>query len=201
MEKIKNKGQATIFSSPVLEILTKTSPVITLCLYVPVLSGFVYAAYNLNVVDSLYTGIFIFSTAFLFWTLFEYIMHRYVFHFISESELVKQFHYMVHGVHHEYPRDKERLFMPPVPAMLIIASLYFIFRIVMGNYVFIFLPGFLSGYLVYAFLHYFMHTVNPPKMLKPLWRHHALHHYKYPDKAFGVSSPLWDYIFRTMPPK
>ena len=27
--------------------------------------------------------------------------------------------------------------------------------------------------------------------------HHMLHHYKYENKGFGVSQPLWDYIFNT----
>ena len=34
-----------------------------------------------------------------------------------------------------------------------------------------------------------------------LWvrRHHMLHHAQTPDKRFGVSSPIWDYVFGTEP--
>jgi sterol desaturase/sphingolipid hydroxylase (fatty acid hydroxylase superfamily) len=28
---------------------------------------------------------------------------------------------------------------------------------------------------------------------------HMHHHFKTPNKRFGVSSPLWDYVFGTMP--
>ena len=35
--------------------------------------------------------------------------------------------------------------------------------------------------------------------LKTLWVHHAIHHYKDDTRAYGVSSPLWDWILGTMP--
>ena len=28
--------------------------------------------------------------------------------------------------------------------------------------------------------------------------HHGIHHYRNPDRGYGVSSPLWDYVFGTM---
>lgn len=58
------------------------------------------------------------------------------------------------------------------------------------------------GYAIYLFIHYVVHARKPPKnFLKYLWTHHSLHHYVFEDRAFGVSSPLWDIIFKTMPPK
>ncbi|HKJ44544.1 MAG TPA: sterol desaturase family protein [Balneolales bacterium] len=201
MSDIKNQGQGTLFQNPALEALTKTSPSITLSVYIPIIGLLLYVGYQEEVVMHLSSAILIFLGAVLFWTLFEYLMHRYVFHFITESELVQKLHYTIHGVHHEYPRDKERLFMPPVPALIIISVLFTVIYMVMQQYVYIFLPGFLTGYLLYAFIHYATHSRHYPKFLKPIVRHHSLHHYKYPDKAFGVSSPLWDYIFRSMPPE
>jgi len=106
MEQIKNSGQGRLFRNPVLEALTKTSPLITICTYTPVFAFLFYEAYNLRVVDTFWKGLAIFLFAVFFWTFFEYVMHRYVFHFITESPLVQKFHYMVHGVHHEYPRDR-----------------------------------------------------------------------------------------------
>jgi sterol desaturase/sphingolipid hydroxylase (fatty acid hydroxylase superfamily) len=62
--------------------------------------------------------------------------------------------------------------------------------------------GFLVGYAGYLGVHYVVHVYNPPKnFLKVLWVHHAIHHYKDPDSAFGVSSPLWDYLLGTLPKK
>lgn len=201
MGTIKNSGQGTIFKSAFLEKLTRTSPTLTLCTYLPVLALLTYAGIHYRVVPTIGGGIVLFIGAFAFWTLFEYLMHRYIYHFVTDSPLVQRFHYTIHGVHHEYPRDKERLFMPPIPGLMIIGLLYGIFYLLMGMYVYLFLPGFLIGYLCYAFIHYSIHKTPVPPFLKYVYRHHALHHYKYPDKAFGVSSPFWDYVFGTMPPK
>ena len=72
----------------------------------------------------------------------------------------------------------------------------------MGNYAFAFFPGFVVGYLGYVFTHFAIHKFRKPKnFLGYVWDHHNLHHFKHDDKAFGVSSPLWDYVFGTMPPK
>ena len=72
----------------------------------------------------------------------------------------------------------------------------------MGDFVFAFLPGFLVGYASYLFVHYIVHAYAPPKnFFKALWVNHSIHHYKDNTVVFGVSSPLWDYVFRTMPKK
>jgi sterol desaturase/sphingolipid hydroxylase (fatty acid hydroxylase superfamily) len=71
----------------------------------------------------------------------------------------------------------------------------------LGVYTWAFFPGFFLGYLLYSFLHRATHVAKPPKRFKNIWRHHSLHHYKYPDKAFGVSTSLWDRVFGTMPPR
>jgi sterol desaturase/sphingolipid hydroxylase (fatty acid hydroxylase superfamily) len=50
-------------------------------------------------------------------------------------------------------------------------------------------------------MHFAIHAFAPPKFLKALWRNHHLHHYKAEDKGFGVSSVIWDVVFRTVPKK
>ncbi len=90
--------------------------------------------------------------------------------------------------------------MPPWASITISTLLLFVLRFFIGDYVFAFLPGFLIGYASYLFVHYIVHAYQPPKnMFKILWVHHGIHHYMRQDAAFGVSSPLWDVIFRTMP--
>ncbi|MBH0196947.1 MAG: hypothetical protein HP494_15485 [Nitrospira sp.] len=104
------------------------------------------------------------------------------------------------GVHHEFPKDKDRLAMP-VPLSLVLASFFFfVFLPVTGKNIWLFFPGFLSGYSSYLFIHYAVHRFRQPRnFLSILWKHHALHHYKSEDTAFGVTFPLWDHIFKTMP--
>lgn len=197
-EKIHNKGQAQLFKNRYLEMLTKTHPLVIWGMYAPVFVGMPwYAAAKLGF--EVWRVALIYLAGILFWTLFEYIMHRWVFHMIAESERGKKFIYVMHGNHHHYPRDKERLFMPPIPSLLISGTIFGIMYLLMGTNVFMFFPGFILGYLMYGTMHYAIHAWNPPfKWMKPLWRNHHLHHYKDEGKGYGVSSTIWDHVFGTM---
>ncbi len=197
-DKIKNKGQARLFQSDYMEMMTKTHPLVIYSMYVPVIIFMLYygATYK-NVAAGKETILFVAGA--LFWSLFEYVMHRHLFHMIVEKPRAKKFVYTMHGVHHEYPRDKERLFMPPVPSMVVAAIIFYLMYLAMGWYAMAFFPGFLFGYLMYGSMHFAIHAFAPPRFLKALWRNHHLHHYKHPDKGFGVSSVLWDVVFRTVP--
>ena len=197
-EKIHNKGQAQLFKNPYLEMLTKTHPLVIWGMYLPMIIGFPwYTANKFQFTSIIIATVFIAGV--LFWSLFEYLMHRFVFHMVAESERARKFIYVLHGNHHEYPRDKERLFMPPVPSLIISSLIFFAMYAIMGNYAFVFFPGFMLGYLMYGTMHYAIHAWNPPiKWMKPLWRNHHLHHYKNEEQGFGVSSTLWDHVFGTM---
>jgi sterol desaturase/sphingolipid hydroxylase (fatty acid hydroxylase superfamily) len=197
-EKIHNKGQAQLFENPALEHLTKTHPLVIWAIYLPGVIGFPY--YALNELEFTWNSVaLIFLCGMLSWTLFEYVMHRWVFHMVAESEKARKIVYIMHGNHHHYPRDKERLFMPPVPSLIIASIIFLLVYTLMGQLAFSFFPGFMLGYLLYGSMHYAIHAWNPPfKWMKPLWRNHHLHHYKDEAKGFGVSTTIWDRVFGTM---
>ncbi|MEI8278851.1 MAG: sterol desaturase family protein [Bacteroidota bacterium] len=200
LDKIKNKGQGQLFKNAYLESMTKTHPVVIYSIYLPVI---IFLLYYGHAYKTLYFSqeLLLFIVGILAWTLFEYLIHRYLFHMVANSPRAKRIAYSIHGIHHEFPRDKERLFMPPVPSLmlacLIFSTMYFTLSV---NALAVF-PGFLLGYLVYGSMHYAIHAFAPPPFLKALWRNHHLHHYKTPNKGFGVSSVLWDVIFQTVPQK
>jgi sterol desaturase/sphingolipid hydroxylase (fatty acid hydroxylase superfamily) len=197
-EKIHNKGQAQLFRNHYLEMMTKTHPLVIWGMYLPVLAFFLYSSHT-KMGYSYTVGVATFFAGLFFWTFFEYLMHRFAFHWAAESERGRKIVYILHGNHHHFPRDKERLFMPPVPSLILAAVLFGIMYLLMGSYVFMFFPGFLVGYLLYGTMHYAIHAWNPPfKWMKPLWRNHHLHHYKDDHKGFGVSTTLWDRLFGTM---
>jgi len=197
-EKIHNKGQAQLFRNHYLEMLTKTHPLVIWGMYLPVIIYFLFHSYA-HLEYSALAILSIFSGGIIFWTLFEYIMHRFVFHWVAESERAKKIVYVMHGNHHHFPRDKERLFMPPVPSLIIATVIFSLFYLILGGYAFIFFPGFMLGYLMYGSMHYAIHAWNPPfKWMKPLWRNHHLHHYKNDHRGFGVSTTIWDRVFGTM---
>lgn len=202
-DKIHNKGQARLFKNNYLEYLTKTHPLVIWSIYLPIIGCMLY--YSIAAVNISYAALAAsFFGGILFWSLFEYAIHRFAFHHVAESERAQKIIYIIHGNHHEYPRDRERLFMPPVPSLIlaavIFAAMFFLSKLLGSTeYVFAFFPGFMLGYLVYGTMHFAIHAWNPPfKWMKPLWRNHHLHHYKEEQKGFGVSSTLWDHVFGTM---
>ncbi|MGV3509469.1 MAG: sterol desaturase family protein [Sphingobacteriaceae bacterium] len=206
LQRINNKGQARIFNNEILESLSKTRPWVIYAIYIPLCAALLTRCYtHLGFSISFIATLFL--IAMFSWTLFEYIAHRYLFHFNASSSLGQRIVYIFHGNHHEYPRDKERLFMPPLPSILAAIVMFSIFYEISllitgtGNYAFVFFPGFIIGYLIYVSMHYAIHAFAPPKLMKGLWRNHHLHHYKYPEKGFGVSSTLWDRVFGTMQSK
>lgn len=197
-EKIHNKGQAKLFHSQYLEYLTKTHPLVIWGMYTPVYILLPYYSYN-SLEFSLFKTVALFLCGMFFWTLTEYILHRWVFHYHPSTPRGKRINYVMHGNHHEYPRDKERLFMPAAPSIILASLFFLLFYLFLGKASFAFFPGFMLGYLIYGSMHYAIHAWNPPfKWMKGLWRNHHLHHYKHTDMGFGVSSTLWDHVFGTM---
>lgn len=197
-EKIHNKGQARLFENPVLEALTKAHPLVIWGMYIPILSFLLYKASTAFTFSAAQVwGVF--ALGFFGWTLFEYIAHRFLFHMEPKSAAGKKIAYILHGNHHHFPRDKQRLFMPPLPSIIIASAIFGVMYLAMGNYAFMFFPGFMLGYLMYGSTHYAIHAWNPPtKWMKPLWRNHHLHHYKDQHRGFGVSTTIWDRVFGTM---
>jgi sterol desaturase/sphingolipid hydroxylase (fatty acid hydroxylase superfamily) len=194
----KNKGTKKLFKNPILEKLSRTH------ISVPLTIFSVYAVCLLywdvtHTSLSRTTTVTLFFTGLLSFTFVEYLVHRYVYHIGTNTEWKKKFQYNAHGVHHEFPKDKDRLAMPPLLSITISTILLLFFRLVMGDFAFAFLPGFLVGYAYYLSVHYMVHIYQPPKnFLRALWVNHSVHHYKDGDVVFGVSSPLWDYVFGTM---
>ena len=197
-EKIHNKGQVRLFKNDFLETLTKAHPLVIWGMYLPVIVYFLY--YSNSGLG--YTGLRVFLTflaGMFFWSIFEYLAHRFLFHWTAKSNRAQKIVYTLHGNHHHYPRDKQRLFMPPIPSLIISSTIFGLMYLTMQGQAFMFFPGFLFGYLMYGSMHYAIHAWNPPfKWMKPLWRNHHLHHYKNEHQGYGVSSTIWDHVFGTM---
>lgn len=201
LDRPDNNGSAHMFDNPVLERLSRTHISIPIVLFLGISAVSLYYALTTTSI-SLTFGLLVIFAGFLAFTFIEYIMHKHFFHMEPDNPLKDKVQYSVHGVHHDYPRDKDRLAMPPFISAFYAMVFYFVFTFIMGDYALYFLPGFLFGYSAYLGVHYAVHAFQPPKnFLKILWVNHAVHHYKDPDVAFGVSTPLWDYILGTMPKK
>jgi sterol desaturase/sphingolipid hydroxylase (fatty acid hydroxylase superfamily) len=172
----KNSGTRQLFENPILEALSRTHIAVPISMWI--------------------TGLFI--TGLAVFTLFEYVLHRYLYHLEPKTEARAKIQYTFHGIHHEFPKDKTRLAMPPALAIFVAAFFFGLFFLLMGEAAYAFYPGFLVGYSGYLAVHFIVHAYAPPKnFFKWLWINHSVHHYKNHDSNYGVSSPLWDYIFGT----
>lgn len=201
LDRPDNNGSAHMFQNPVLERLSRTHISIPIILFFMVSSVCLYYAITTTTISA-GIGIMVMLAGIFAFTFVEYMMHKHFFHMEPDTPVKDKLQYSVHGVHHDYPKDKDRLAMPPFVSAAYVLVFYAVFTLIMGDYALYFLPGFLIGYSSYLGVHYIVHAYQPPKnFFKVLWVNHAVHHYKDPDVAFGVSSPLWDYILGTMPKK
>lgn len=198
---VSNRDESVrLFKNNFLEYFSHIHPATPIVVYLPVIS--VVSYFGLQKTNTV-SFVLMFLTGVLFWTLLEYVMHRFVFHYEPKTELGQRIHFLSHGVHHDYPRDRTRLVMPLLVSLPLALFFYALFLFIFGiNY---FLPayaGLLLGYVTYDTIHFATHHW---KMTSPLGRwlkeYHLKHHYVDPDTAYGVSNPLWDYVFFTVPVK
>src|SRR5690606_25487134 len=160
--KPSNKGTKVLFKNPVLEKLSRTHIAIPISIFTICSLFMLYWAISRELL-SIGTLVGVFFIGLLLFTFIEYLVHRYVFHMITDTAFKAKVQYLAHGVHHDFPRDKTRLAMPPMVSALIVTFLFFLFKLLIGNLVFAFLPGFITGYSAYLFVHYIVHAYQPPK--------------------------------------
>jgi len=173
-------------------------PVVPVVIFVPVIV--VLSAIGLQEVSFLaFVGLFI--GGYLTWTLFEYWLHRLVFHFEPDNGIGARLHWIIHGVHHDHPNDPMRLVMPPALSVPLAAAFVYVFYLVIGSPGFLpFGAAFLAGYLGYDMLHYHVHHHRPKTALgKKLRELHMRHHFQDHERGYGVSAPFWDHVFGTAP--
>ncbi len=200
---VSNKDEtARMFESDFLEVLSRVHWSVPLWVYVPVVIFFLYN--SISIYNLIWWNIVLLFVAGLFtWTLSEYILHRFVFHYEPKSKIGKRLHFMFHGVHHDYPKDSKRLVMPPSVSIPLAILFYFLFYLILGvESTSPFFSGFIVGYLFYDITHYAVHHFNlKSKFWLAIKNHHMLHHYKFDNLGFGVSQPFWDHVFHTTYPE
>jgi len=197
-----------LFKSNFLEFFTHISPVVVTIIWLPfaiymlvaeIVAGQTVGAGWGYIPAAFLVGLFL-------WTMTEYLLHRFVFHFRPRTPAQERILYLFHGIHHHQPQCKTRLVMPPALSIPLAALFYGLFVLLVGvllglpNWVGPIMSGFISGYLVYDLMHYATHHFPMRRgIFKYLKRYHMQHHYKTPEQRFGVSSPLWDVVFGTKP--
>jgi sterol desaturase/sphingolipid hydroxylase (fatty acid hydroxylase superfamily) len=198
----KTNGTGQFSDNPIIERLTRTHIAVPITIFFIISAGMLGWGFVKTDLQPLLVPV-LFLGGWLFFTLLEYTAHRFLFHMPTDTPRKQKIQYKMHGIHHEFPKDKDRLAMPP-PASILLACFFFsILYPLMHEKTFAFLPGMMTGYATYLFVHYIIHVYPPPQnFFKILWLNHSIHHYRVEENiVFGVSSPIWDYVFGTMPPK
>ena len=195
--------ECRLFDSDFVEAFSKTPWYGIPLFYFPQAAYFLYIAYATGVAE-LYTTILVVIFAILYASWLEYAIHRFVFHcedtFLPNNSKFMAIHYAVHGVHHAFPQETNRLVMPIVPGMVFLTMFshmpaYFLLP---AEYAFPFMAGVLFAYIKYDMVHFFLHHSSPKfAFLRDLKAYHMAHHYRNGNIAFGVSTKFWDKVFST----
>lgn len=186
-----------LFENDFLEWLTHVNHKTPHVIYPPVIAACLYYAARGTSFSWPAIAVF-FVLGFLEWTFFEYLMHRFLFHYNPNTQFGKRMAYLFHGIHHDFPGEVDRLVMPTVTSIVLSTILCLVHYLCFGPAGLILFAGFLFGYLYYEFVHYSVHNSK----IKIGWsdwqrKNHLKHHFQDPENRFGVSTPLWDYVFGT----
>lgn len=132
------------------------------------------------------------------WSLSEYGMHHWNGHLMKGRTMFSREH-LRHHAEGDYfaPASKKALMAVPVLVALASGSVW-VAGLGPGL---TFAGSYLATYLAYEVLHRDIHA-RAPRTAFDRWarKHHLSHHFTNPKHNHGVTSPLWDHVFRTYEP-
>ena len=132
----------------------------------------------------------------LAWGLTEYTFHRFIFHRKEDAQNRLSYN---HHTHHDNPRSTEDLFLPLALTLPLSTVMYLTVAWLFGlSAASMFYTGLFIAYFWYEYIHYMAHHLRPKnRLFRALKHYHLSHHYRYGYARYGVSMPLFDWMFRT----
>ena len=146
----KNESER-VFENDILHFLSKNHIAIPLSVFYGGGIGLLFLSFSYFNLAGL-KSVAYFTLGLLVFTLFEYLIHRFLYHLPS---VYNKGHvpYVLHGIHHRFPRDKKRLVMPPVLSITIATLIFGINYWLFSVPGIAFTGGFLVGYASYLSVH------------------------------------------------
>src|SRR5687767_14212094 len=164
-----------MFETPLIERFSRVHPAMPLVFWLPVLAYVGIRAQFRGVPAAGMVGLVV-AGVFL-WTLAQYVLRRWVFRYLGPRLWQRRMHFVIHGVHHDFPQDTDRLVMPLGASIPMGVLFYFGFRALLGPlHVDPLFVGFGLGYLAYDGTHYAIHHWRmSSRWGKWIKRHHMIH--------------------------
>lgn len=138
--------------------------------------------------------------SFLYWSLVEYIIHRWYFHWLPKNETLRAITGSFHLYHHENPSDLEVINSGWVTGTLGVVFHFCVFKFVFFSSTqtaFELTIGLVAVYYYYEWIHYLVHQKVWDKGFMHYLQDFHLTHHVTPKKNYGQITPIWDYVFRT----
>ena len=195
----RKKNRLRVYKNAFVEnVLATSHPALPGLWFGPFVLFGLYAAFTASI--GALPGVALFLAGVLGFTLVEYLLHRFPFHYKgSGSRAARLRLFLMHGYHHQFPNDKWRLVAPPLMSWPIALVLIAVYGLLFPGVMWIVFGGTCAGYLAYDWIHYYTHHRRNPRtwLGKTLRKAHAVHHYSLFHLNMGISSPLWDVCFGT----
>lgn len=194
-DQFSSSSRVRLFKSERLEKLTFISPRAFAVLWAVLLPMIAFVGWG---EASVMAALGLCLAGMVTWILFEYAMHRYLFHWKTRWKPAAFVVYLMHGNHHDSPNDEMRNLMPPSASLPIAACVWGLFALALGpagTWAFL---GFMIGYVAYDVTHFACHQW-PMRgglglMLK---RHHMRHHHIDEEANFAITAIFLDRVFGT----
>jgi len=186
-------------SNGFLEILVRrfSHPWMPMALYLPIGALLVWFAQTSEPRSLVSTGLWVMGGVFL-WSFVEYLLHRFVFHWTEVKEPWRNLASGLHMQHHRTADTADLILAPPLVSMFFGTFIFGVFAVLTWSLTRAALleTGLFIGYLAYEWVHFMSHRFKPKSAVgKYLKHYHLRHHFKDPHHSYGVTSPLWDYVF------
>lgn len=129
------------------------------------------------------------------WSFAEYAIHNWVGHLGKGRNEFSREHLAHHKDPHYFASTGKKA-LTTLVVMAVISPLACYAMDLLGGL--IYSVGFVITYVFYEVLHRRVHTVAPGwAYTRYMYKHHLLHHFGSPKTNHGVTSPIWDHVFRT----
>ena len=192
------RASPRLFDNDLLDKLSRVHHLTPVVLYTPIILWLAMSAWRQQGAGPVLVW---FLLGLVAWSLTEYLGHRFLFHtiFALPFGMGPRLQFLIHGVHHIHPNDPKRLVMPPLLSAPIMLAACAVIRLLLGgDATWPVLAGFMSGYVGYDCVHYWVHHGRPRSRVGRYLRLlHMRHHFRDPARNFGVLAVWWDRLLGT----